>query len=99
MIVFVYVNTSKQVGDPDHLKLFATVDAAEAWFEENDPEGVALNMRFWNKHGPGGSRRGHTKYSHSKLPNRVVGTVKHPIAAGKRGKCRPIGSRRLGSPA
>jgi hypothetical protein len=35
--VFVYVNTSKQVGDRDHVKVFANVDAAEKWFEENDP--------------------------------------------------------------
>ena len=34
-------NTSKQVGDPEHLKLFATTDAAEKWFEEND-QGVAF---------------------------------------------------------
>jgi hypothetical protein len=40
--VFIYVNTSKQVGDADHLKVFANVDAAEKWFEENDPEGVAF---------------------------------------------------------
>ena len=49
MTVFVYVNTSKQVGDPEHLKVFATAHAAEKWFEENDPEGVALSMRFWNE--------------------------------------------------
>ena len=42
MTVFIYVNTSKQVGDADHLKVFANVDAAEKWFEENDPEGVAF---------------------------------------------------------
>ena len=42
MTVFVYVNTAKQVGDIDHIKVFSTVDAAEAWFEENDPEGVAF---------------------------------------------------------
>ena len=42
MTVFVYVNTSKQVGDPEHIKLFANADAAETWFEENDPEGVAF---------------------------------------------------------
>jgi hypothetical protein len=42
MTVFVYVNTSKQVGDPEHLKVFANPDAAEAWFAENDPEGVAF---------------------------------------------------------
>jgi hypothetical protein len=35
--LFVYVNTSKQVGDADHLKVFANLDAAETWFEENDP--------------------------------------------------------------
>ncbi|MCA6112476.1 hypothetical protein [Bradyrhizobium cenepequi] len=42
MTVFVYVDTSKQVGDKDHLKVFATQDAAEARFQEHDPEGVAF---------------------------------------------------------
>ena len=42
MTVFVYVNTSKQVGDVDHLKVFATLDAAEIWLAGNDPEGVAF---------------------------------------------------------
>lgn len=28
MTVFVYVNTAKQVGDVDHIKVFSTVDAA-----------------------------------------------------------------------
>jgi hypothetical protein len=44
MTVFVYVNTSKQVGDPEHVKVFAATDAAEKWFDENDPEGVALTV-------------------------------------------------------
>ena len=35
MTVLIYVKTSKHVGDPDHLKVFA--DAAETWFEENGP--------------------------------------------------------------
>ena len=42
MTVFVYVNTSRQVGDVEHIKVFATTEAAEEWFEENDPEGVAF---------------------------------------------------------
>jgi len=44
MTVFIYVDTSKEVGDPDHLKVFANANAnaAEAWFAENDPEGVAF---------------------------------------------------------
>jgi hypothetical protein len=49
MTVFVYINTAKEIGDVDHLKVFANREAAERWFEENDPEGVALNMRFWSK--------------------------------------------------
>jgi len=42
MTVLIYVNTKKQVGDVDHIKVFANADAAERWFEENDPEGVAF---------------------------------------------------------
>jgi hypothetical protein len=38
MTVFVYFNTSKQVGDPEHIKVFTSTDAAETWFEENDPQ-------------------------------------------------------------
>ena len=42
MTVWVYINTAKEVGDEDHLKVFATEDAAERWFAEHDPEGVAF---------------------------------------------------------
>jgi hypothetical protein len=42
MTVFVYVNTRKQVGEVNHIKVFATADAAEKWFGENNPEGVAF---------------------------------------------------------
>ena len=42
MTVFVYIDPRKQIGDPEHIKVFATMDAAEKWFEENDPEGVAF---------------------------------------------------------
>jgi hypothetical protein len=45
MTVFVYINTSKQVGDPDHVKVFANIDAAEKWFVENDQEGVAFEYQ------------------------------------------------------
>jgi hypothetical protein len=46
MTVFIYVNTSKQVGDVDHLKVFANADAAETRFEENGPEGVAFDYEL-----------------------------------------------------
>ena len=42
MTVWIYVNTAADVGDVDHLKVFASEDAANAWFAENDPEGVAF---------------------------------------------------------
>ncbi len=42
MTVLIYVNTSKQVGDAEHLKVFANVDVAETWLQENDPEGVVF---------------------------------------------------------
>ena len=42
VIVLIYVETSKQVSDRDHLKVFADVEAAKAWFAKNDPEGVAF---------------------------------------------------------
>lgn len=40
--VWIYVDTSKSVGDPDNLKVVANRDAADAWFARNDPEGVAF---------------------------------------------------------
>ena len=49
--VFVYVNTSKQVGDPEHIKVFANADAAEAWFAENDREGVAFEYEVLGTEG------------------------------------------------
>jgi hypothetical protein len=42
MTVWIYVDTTKDVGDKDHLKVFATANAAEAWFADNDFEGVAF---------------------------------------------------------
>lgn len=40
--VWVYINTAREVGDVDHLKVFASEEVAEKWFEQNDPEGVAF---------------------------------------------------------
>jgi hypothetical protein len=40
--VWIYVNTSKDVGDVDHLKVFASEEAAEKWLTENDPEGAVF---------------------------------------------------------
>ena len=45
MTVLIYVDTSKQVGDPEHLKVVANAEAAETWFAENDPEGVTFEYQ------------------------------------------------------
>jgi len=42
MSVWIYVDASRQVGDPDHLKVFINTDAAETLLLLNDPEGVAF---------------------------------------------------------
>jgi hypothetical protein len=42
MTVWIYINTAKEVGEVDHLKVFASEEAAERWFAEHDPEGVAF---------------------------------------------------------
>ena len=47
--VWAYVDTSKQIGDPEHIKVFANQDAAETWFAENDPEGVAFEYEVIQK--------------------------------------------------
>ena len=39
MSVFIYADTIRQAGDPEHLKVFANQEAALAWFAEN---GVAF---------------------------------------------------------
>ena len=40
--VWIYVSAAKEVGDVDRLKVFANEEAAEHWFAEHDPEGVAF---------------------------------------------------------
>ena len=42
MTVWIYVDTSREVGDGDHLKVFANEDVADAWFRYNGPEGAAF---------------------------------------------------------
>ena len=44
MAVLVYVNTSKQIGDADHINLFANQDATEIWFEEAYPEESGIRL-------------------------------------------------------
>lgn len=46
MTVFVCVNISKPPGDPGHIKVFANVNAAEKWSEDNDHEGVGIRTPF-----------------------------------------------------
>jgi hypothetical protein len=40
--VWIYVDSTRAVGDAVHLKVFAAEDAAESWLGKHDPEGVAF---------------------------------------------------------
>jgi hypothetical protein len=42
MTVWIYVDTGEEVGDRNHLKVFASEDTAETWLQENDPEDAAF---------------------------------------------------------
>ena len=53
MTVFVYVNTSKQVGDVEHLKVFTTTDAAETWFAGTTRKMSPSSIRVSTENGPG----------------------------------------------
>jgi hypothetical protein len=55
MTVWIYIDTSKRVGDPDHLKVFADPEIARRWFERFDPEGVAFEYPVIGD--PGGTIR------------------------------------------
>jgi hypothetical protein len=46
MTVLVYVNTSKQVGDPEHLKVVANADAQKNGLRKTIPRAWPLSMRF-----------------------------------------------------
>jgi hypothetical protein len=48
MTVFVYVNTSKQVGDLDHIKVFATMPQGNG-SSKMIPRESRSSMRFWNE--------------------------------------------------
>jgi hypothetical protein len=52
MTVWIYVDTSKQVGDVDHLRVFANPDAADEWLSESDIEGVAFEYEILGKARP-----------------------------------------------
>jgi len=64
--VWIYVDTSKEVGDVDHLKVFVTSELADAWFKENDPEGVGFEYEVIEEWSPAAmvwsSRRARTDH-------------------------------------
>lgn len=45
-MLWIYVDTNHNVGHPDHLKVFATPEDADEWFQKNDPEGVAFGYEL-----------------------------------------------------
>jgi hypothetical protein len=52
MTVWIYVDTKYHPGHLDYLKVFATPVAADEWFKENDPEGVAFEYEVLGDEAP-----------------------------------------------
>jgi hypothetical protein len=44
--VWIYIDPSKPIGDPEQLTVFATPEAAEKWFRDHGyPEGLTLKRK------------------------------------------------------
>ena len=52
MSVFVYVNTSKQVGDPDHLKVLPTATRRTRGLRKTIRKAWRSSIGFWDERGP-----------------------------------------------
>ena len=80
--VWIYVDTNKEVGDKNHLKVFATTDAAERkrGLRRTIPKAWPLSMRFWNERGRQ-LRRPYFKINHKAAPAVAVDALlcgRHP---------------------
>jgi hypothetical protein len=42
--VWIYVNVDAEPGDVDYLRVFTSEEAANRWFEDNDPDGYRLRI-------------------------------------------------------
>src|SRR5450631_2453052 len=49
MTVLIYVNTSKQVGDPEHLKVFANATPPKNGSRKMTPKASLSSMRSWSE--------------------------------------------------
>ena len=90
--VWIYVDTNKEVGDKNHLKVFATTDAAERkrGLRRTIPKAWPLSMRFWNERGRQ-LRRPYFKINHKAAPAVAVDALL--LAAVIRDCSDPIFSR------
>lgn len=50
MTVWIYIDTSKQVGHPEYLKVFSNREIADEWFKRFAPEGVAYEYPIIGDH-------------------------------------------------
>ena len=47
--VWIYIDTNKQVGDPNHLHVFASQDTARAWLNEFEPKGEVFEYPVFGR--------------------------------------------------
>ncbi|MFB9263797.1 hypothetical protein ACFFWD_11535 [Bradyrhizobium erythrophlei] len=49
--VWICFDFNRDVADENHAKVFASIEAAEAWLEQNDPGGLAFEYEVRNTPG------------------------------------------------
>ena len=81
MTVWIYVDTSKQVGDKDHLKVFASEDAAETGSRRTTRKALRSSMRYWSESSAVRYRASTYFKRAAPAPRRTVTCNRKPIAS------------------
>ena len=74
MTVLIYVDTSKQVGDRDHLKVFANRKPRKPGSRKTTPKAWPSSTTFWNERGRQ-LRRPYFKINHKAAPAVAVTAI------------------------
>ena len=82
MTVLIYVDTSKQVGDKDHLKVFANADPADG-LRKTIRKALHSSMRFWIESSAVRYRAStyFKRAARARAPGRTVTCNRKPIAS------------------
>ena len=75
MTVWIYVNTSKQVGDPEHIKVFANRTPRKPGSRKTIPKAWPSSTRFWSE-----PDRPQDRLRHAQRPESKRAALARPLA-------------------